>query len=648
MAPRAFGALLGLVAALLLAASLAGALAPTLVPAWWDGHPRVGQKTFEHKAIHVGLLHAYGCNLGDKVECESLETGALLEPVGLAELAVVALTILTTIALLISIWKIGDRRKGLGRLVAIEAVLAAAIGGGWLALGPGITSNNITVDVPIGLGFFAFACGAGAALLAGLLARKVEREPLRLKTSRRMPAPEPLAPFNVRELAQAPRSSQPAIPPTPSFSAQPPFSPPPPTFAPQPVAPQHGPAGTGPHAPLMPPPVTGPHMPIGQHIPPAPPLFEHSPQLRPLYDIANVGVVPAPPPPKLPERAPTPVPRASLLDTSEYAKDSGPKSAPVPTAMPPARTKAASFAPPPRHVAPPSRPTAVPERAVSKQPTIAHAIPPMPAIVPARAETDPEPSTTVEIDAEAKAKWQAAQARKATKPTKPPPAPVPPPTPDTEENPVANEPDSTDPISIRPSTPSSELRAALADTHIAPAEEILRAIAEANGETGGLPTEVMNAVEPTDPPTGKTPPPSSSPAVTVDKADFDNTLDRSPPPPARPSQPSLSRALGPQPITVPKTIAPKPIPNVMAPSPLPQRPTPMPPPAEKKPEPKPEAKPDAKPHVPISTAPASLPPPKASQPAQTGPSPACPQCEAPMAWVEEHLRFYCKQCRMYF
>ena len=32
----------------------------------------------------------------------------------------------------------------------------------------------------------------------------------------------------------------------------------------------------------------------------------------------------------------------------------------------------------------------------------------------------------------------------------------------------------------------------------------------------------------------------------------------------------------------------------------------------------------------------------------TGPTPACPQCEAPMAWVEEHLRFYCKQCRMYF
>jgi hypothetical protein len=52
--------------------------------------------------------------------------------------------------------------------------------------------------------------------------------------------------------------------------------------------------------------------------------------------------------------------------------------------------------------------------------------------------------------------------------------------------------------------------------------------------------------------------------------------------------------------------------------------------------------------VPISTASSSLPPPKASSEPASGPTPACPQCESPMAWVEEHLRFYCKQCRMYF
>lgn len=54
------------------------------------------------------------------------------------------------------------------------------------------------------------------------------------------------------------------------------------------------------------------------------------------------------------------------------------------------------------------------------------------------------------------------------------------------------------------------------------------------------------------------------------------------------------------------------------------------------------------PKLPVSTAPASLPPPSEKQSMASGPSPACPQCEAPMAWVEEHLRFYCKSCKMYF
>jgi hypothetical protein len=57
---------------------------------------------------------------------------------------------------------------------------------------------------------------------------------------------------------------------------------------------------------------------------------------------------------------------------------------------------------------------------------------------------------------------------------------------------------------------------------------------------------------------------------------------------------------------------------------------------------------DAPPKLPISTAPTTLPPPKKLEEKASGPTPACPQCESPMAWVDEHLRFYCKQCRMYF
>jgi hypothetical protein len=51
---------------------------------------------------------------------------------------------------------------------------------------------------------------------------------------------------------------------------------------------------------------------------------------------------------------------------------------------------------------------------------------------------------------------------------------------------------------------------------------------------------------------------------------------------------------------------------------------------------------------PLTTAAADLPPPADGQVATDGPAPACPQCDAPMSWVEKHLRFYCAGCRMYF
>jgi hypothetical protein len=60
------------------------------------------------------------------------------------------------------------------------------------------------------------------------------------------------------------------------------------------------------------------------------------------------------------------------------------------------------------------------------------------------------------------------------------------------------------------------------------------------------------------------------------------------------------------------------------------------------------AQPSARIDVPRSTAPSSLSPPRSSETVESGPTPACPQCDSPMSWVEEHLRFYCRHCRMYF
>jgi hypothetical protein len=83
------------------------------------------------------------------------------------------------------------------------------------------------------------------------------------------------------------------------------------------------------------------------------------------------------------------------------------------------------------------------------------------------------------------------------------------------------------------------------------------------------------------------------------------------------------------------------------PAPGPESSTPAMPVAIAIPAPTPVVRDRPMPKLPISTAPDSLPPPRDTK-QQAGPSPACPQCESPMAWVEEHLRFYCKSCRMYF
>jgi hypothetical protein len=33
--------------------------------------------------------------------------------------------------------------------------------------------------------------------------------------------------------------------------------------------------------------------------------------------------------------------------------------------------------------------------------------------------------------------------------------------------------------------------------------------------------------------------------------------------------------------------------------------------------------------------------------APAGPVPACPNCDGPTDWNDEHLRFYCRKCRLY-
>jgi hypothetical protein len=565
MASRAVGALLGLAAVILFAVSIASPKVTPKLPAWWDGHPSVEGKTYDRMDVHVGLLGASRCFDGDQ-NCTDLEIDSTFQAIGYGELGLAGVTLLVAILLTVSIWRVGDRRKGVAKLALVVGMLCAAGTAVLVLVGPDLHATDrgrsLAIEVPIGLGLMLFWGALAAMGAASVVALRLEREPLRLKPSLvRMASEQPPGPESL-----------------PMMSA--------------PLSPSNG-----------------------------NPLFEGAPQLRPLYDVQ--GAAPVAPHVQMPSRAPTPLPRDSMralagLDTPPAAQplagrsalehsaaprsasdrpDSGPIEPPpppmrpaeppmrpsepppplrVPTipdgplrpkTMPPARGKLPPVAPPPPAFAPPraSQPKigrktplagdkAIPEKVPEKK-TIAHAIPPPPtsddmpapaklAAKDARLRTDVDPRletgmretdaiTAVEVDAEAKAAFVALERQRQ-----------------------------------------------LATRHAAETAQMIE-----GSDTGvevGLPP----------PPTG-------------DVGDHTDQLASEPP-----RADSLSERA---PTTNTEEARPT---NVMP--------------------------------VAISTAPQSLPPPKAAPTTPTGPTPACPQCEAPMAWVEEHLRFYCKQCRMYF
>ncbi len=119
MAPRALGALLALAAVVAFAVSIA-------TSAWWAGHPVVEGRPITAKDVHVGLLGAEGCNTGGDGSCEPVPIGTTYKLATYGELAIVGLTALLALALAISTWTVGDRRKGLARATMLMAVLAGS------------------------------------------------------------------------------------------------------------------------------------------------------------------------------------------------------------------------------------------------------------------------------------------------------------------------------------------------------------------------------------------------------------------------------------------------------------------------------------------------------------------------------------------
>jgi hypothetical protein len=720
MASRALGAFLALAAAAAIVVSIASS-------AWWAGTPVVGGKPLDAKYVHSGPLGATGCNVGGDGSCEAIKVVQQTEIVGYAVLAASGLAVLFLFLLLSAALRVSDHRRGIATTSLLFSLLAGGGGGALLALGPGIENAQV-IDVPIGWGTFVFGSGVLASLLASLITRSLEREPLRLKPSlRRLPQADPP---NLQPVSGVIGGS-----------------------APKPL-PQHEPAAMARVAMPGQMPRLGPNTPaiggvdgsprIRAHVegrdspvrirPPVdvirPPVEESEspPRIRPSIDDAfasvrapsdepvnpfavtrpdnersPVGLPGMPPPssiPPTPARSPlgtpprshspssqpfqTPLARSRNPSTPPSGPRTNPPSSPPPSTGPLARPAIASSALPgvPRSSAPSTPPQAIGSSPRMKAPTDP---PRAPGVIDpvaggasprATAPTD-APRATAPTDAP-----------RATAPTDPPRAKAPsvPPS-----RPVVPIPSSAAtapkgksivvPEHLRPATEQgvpvvgAGAAARTSQPALSPPPTSSRTLAHAippmpglDGESRRGPTEtdgrLEDAMRPTEHVTaqadaeeellmadrGGVPHRAASDVQTGASSVGDSTavgLEAAPPPP--PILPGDDREFNRAGSQSEHTAPNQRIDELKA-SRISKTSIPI---SDRQQQPKPpipqlDAKERAATNPPLSTAPSSLPPPKQLDSAPSGPTPACPQCESPMAWVEEHLRFYCRSCRMYF
>jgi hypothetical protein len=679
MVSRVGSAVLALVATILLACSIF--LAP-----WWSGHPTVDGNQLRVREVSITLLSSQFCDhVGEADEkCTALPLIGSFTAQEFIEIGAVGIVALAALGLAIMALQQAKARRAFAKIVMAGAGASLIVAIALVIQGPELEgAAGHKVSMPLGPGMVLFGIGAISSIIAGIFALQPAARP------RPTPAPgqwvpphqqQPHAQQEVDVLAllqddAAVRPAQlgldprqrPSQPPPMAPSPYPlgapvgpyatPFGQQPPGAIPSPVPPTHrapavstpSPGGPlpGPQGPLAPP--------FGQ---PEPPMFQGAPQLRPLYDAApnqggTGGYVPTPGPP-LPTRPPTPMPRAAVGAIAGIptpppfgAQDSGARPKTLP---PPLRGKPSSMPPPigqtihGRPGAPTSPPPPPPARATQ----IAGAAVPPPALPTGptgpkttRAPTDPiESLQTVQHDKHEKEDTFDAAATAARPPRS----------------------DSTD------AGDNTDVGVVPVDENAVAAFEVPTSENRAFGEA---PTATDAGRADTDihslPDNVAT---KGRPKVGIDDKDVRDIMIEKPTVPAKPG--ASPRATGPNPkMPMPAMpVMPMPAPRTTPPPPrktppstqpatqpaarsvgeaptipanLPRPGTPVTVPAAS-----PAAAPAVPAKVPITTAPATLPPPTAKQTQSQGPSPACPQCEAPMAWVEEHLRFYCKSCKMYF
>ncbi|HEU0034058.1 MAG TPA: hypothetical protein VFQ53_25700 [Kofleriaceae bacterium] len=603
MSSRVGGAALALVAVMLLALSI-------LTNAWWSGHPEIDGREVHRKEVHIGMLRAQGCDVGESVadSCQRLPLESGFVATKYIELTTSAALGIALIALGILAGTGSKRRRVLAKVVMATAGACTIVAIALLVQGPDIKTGK-RVAIPIGYGLFMFWGSIAMSFVAGAFAMRRSHRPSKAKLPQAWipdvakspaagkpfvpglaPAPAPQPQVDVLALLQEDALRPSSLGPEPKLGRTPP-----------------SPGGSLP----------GPSGPLGSNHAPAPnaPLFSSAPQLRPLYEApGGGGIAPVAAAPSLPARGPTPLPVGDVDALLEARTLHGGATAPrkpptLPPPMPgarkpstlppPLRAKTNSAAPP--LAFPPRAPTAAPPKTIATP-----AVPPPPNIPlppslrpsrpsqPARPETD-DGSETVEhlkqnseiTDAEGLA-----------------------------------EPDRFDALPTEARRPSAPLLAPLGeatDANMAIGDATSPSVAVESG-TGShsFSSELHTQID-----DGKQLDAQTPPLFTISGDDTDDVVETR-------AREKFELGYAKTDLNIPSVThaALRASAQIITSAPK----------AAKTPAPK----------LPISTAPDSLPPPTEKQTASSGPSPACPQCESPMAWVEEHLRFYCKSCRMYF
>lgn len=668
MASRVAGAVLALIAAALLVLSVVAA-------PWWSGHPKFNGAEIKAKEIGVGPLGATGCNTGGDGACMSVPVDPTFETVGFALAGVTGLLAVTALALAVFTLRAQPRRKTFAIFVIVGSMIAALLAVLLVVVGPKIRTE---APLPFAMGLFVFFGGVTAALGASIFAmRNPPIAPPRAVHPSQPPlhAPVPLSPhggLDVHALLADDAAVRPSSP---------------------------GPFGRS-SAPVVPSPggmLPGPSGPLGQ------PLFTAAPQLRPLYEAmpsqgGTGGYVPQPPQ-HFPISPPTPVPldRVAALagiptPASIEAQRSVTMASPgAPPPPPPLDVTdrdllgAAGIHPPrPKTLPPPARsktasiPPAGPLVQARPLPTLANVAVPPPPNMTLASTSDEEPFDAMQTyqrddhmpprsAPELPPIAQVGLPPPATPRTGPPTAPPPRGAPSTVPPPPRPAPSTVPPPPRAAASNTAPPPFGAASNTAAPkksaqqkAASIAARVAAMGPSRPASPTGAKPVVPMPASSRIQTPRPAvvkppedvsvdtdvSMQAVAEDAAnetidDEAMTVGREKVsrtdvelPTVRPPTETAQTLLPPEPEAEEK-------PTERAAPPPPPAVKPEPPPVEAKAEPE-------KAKLPISTAPDTLPPPTEKQTAASGPSPACPQCEAPMAWVEAHLRFYCKSCKMYF